>query len=264
MANQFCPLGSIEPHSNYLKLPPKNTLLYKVMKVEDFINSILGNYLYFNRVDSYKDFIKADPYDSEQLPLDRVGNASSYFEKDPSFTLERSYDQARQRTYALCLSLENSKYIWTHYGLNGKKGKICLVFDFEKLKESINQNLSSEDAHLQYKNQRCYQIFDINYGLIEYIDKRTFQINTTYLANPIQYVYLKDHRFKQEKELRISLSPVGTGYKLHNGDIIKFPPYLTMKFDFSRAIQNQIITKILTRNGELNCSSIAEIFQINF
>lgn len=109
-------MGLIEPQSRDLKLPPNNSLLYKIIKIEDLIRSILGGYLYFNRVDSYKGYKNSDPTDSEQLPLDRPGNASSKFEKDPTFSAENYHDTARKRTYACCFSLENSDYIWKNYG----------------------------------------------------------------------------------------------------------------------------------------------------
>src|SRR5215207_2376511 len=54
------PLGSIEPHAPLLCIPPEDQLLYKVMTVENLLRSVAGNYLHFNRVDSYSDLPNAD------------------------------------------------------------------------------------------------------------------------------------------------------------------------------------------------------------
>ena len=65
------PLGGVEPHAPLLTIPPDGQLLYKIMSVENLLRSIVGNYLHFNRVDSYSDFPGADPHDGRQLPEDQ-------------------------------------------------------------------------------------------------------------------------------------------------------------------------------------------------
>jgi len=60
------PMGGIEPHAGMLPVPPPGQLLYKVMSIENFLRSVKESYLYFNRVDSYKDFPGADPHDGRQ------------------------------------------------------------------------------------------------------------------------------------------------------------------------------------------------------
>lgn len=257
-------MGLIEPHACYLNLPESNVLLYKVITLDNFIRSILGGYLYFNRVDSYRDFKNADLHDGSQLPLDRIINEKGYFEKDPSFTAANYYDRARSRTYACCFSLENSDFIWKNYGKGGKKGKICIVFDFEKLRTALNQTLKTDTVYFQYKNEKCNQFFDINYGLIEYIKRDKSQINSELSPNPIQYTYIKDKSYKNEKELRISLSALGIGqFILRSGEVIDFLPNLLMTFDFITAIKNKTIIKILAKkHEELNCAEFIKNFSI--
>ena len=110
------PLGLIEPHAPLLRAPPDGHLLYKIMTVENLLRSIEGGYLHFNRVDSYTDLLNGDLRDGEQLPTDRAGNQAARFAKAPDFSTADYYDLSRARTYACCLSLENSDYIWTNYG----------------------------------------------------------------------------------------------------------------------------------------------------
>ncbi|ARB91238.1 hypothetical protein [Legionella longbeachae] len=143
---------------------------------------MLGRYLYFNRVDNYKDFKGADLSDGEQLSNDRAVNANGIFENDPTYTAEKYYDTARSRTYACCFSLENSDFIWRNYGKHGKKGKVCLVFIFLKLREQLNQIFKSGKILIGGKSIK--QIFDINYGIIKYIKKS--EIISTESRNPIE------------------------------------------------------------------------------
>ena len=67
-------LGAIEPHAGTLTAPPDGQQLYKIMTIENLLRSVSGGYLYFNRVDSYKDFRNADGHDGEQLQQDRAAN----------------------------------------------------------------------------------------------------------------------------------------------------------------------------------------------
>lgn len=240
-------LGSIEPHAPMLRIPPDYQLLYKVMTVENLLRSITGGYLHFNRVDSYSDSPIVDPNDGRQLPKDQPGNASARFENTPYFSAANYYDQSRGRTYACCFSLENSGFIWEHYANGSEKGKVCVVFEFGRLRATLNRTLQPESAALLYNGNRCHQIFSINYGLVEYVQWKIHQMNTDRLANPILYTYLKDEaRFSGEKELRISLSAVGIGqFALNDGSMIGFPPGLQLAFDFRDAIANRAIQEIL-------------------
>jgi hypothetical protein len=81
---------------------------------------------------------------------------------------------------------------------------------------------------------------------VEYVDWNTHQVNQERLPNPIKYTYLKDRRFFNEKELRISLSALGMGqYVLNDGTALNFPPSLHMDFGFRRAITEGTIQEIL-------------------
>lgn len=82
-------LGAIEPHAGMLTAPPAGQQLYKIMTVEDLIRSVSGGYLYFNRVDSYKDFRNADGHDGEQLQQDRPSNETARFERAPDYAARR-------------------------------------------------------------------------------------------------------------------------------------------------------------------------------
>jgi hypothetical protein len=71
------------------------------------------------------------------------------------------------------------------------------------------------------------------------------QLNQVRLPNPIKYTYLKDKRFLDEKELRISLSAMGIGrYVLNDGNALIFPPSLHASFSFKRAIADGTIQEI--------------------
>lgn len=253
------PLGSIEPHAPLLHIPPEGQLLYKVMKVEDLLRSVTGNYLYFSRVDSYADFPNVDSNDGGQLPMDQAANAATRFEKAPDFSAAHYYDQCRGRTYACCFSTENSDYIWNNYANGSDKGKVCVVFELGKLRALLNSLLSPEGAALLYDGNVCRQIFDVNYGLVDYVDWDSYRTNELYLSNPILYTYIKDAaRFSEEKELRISLSAIGMGhFALKDGSLIQFPPSLQLGFDFRRAIASGAIREILLApdadSGFLTC-----------
>lgn len=240
-------LGHIEPHKPLLTIPPARQLLYKIMSVENLLRSVSGRFLHFNRVDSYSDFPSADPHDGRQLPKDQPVNAGSRFKSAPDFTVSDYYDQARSRTYACCFSLENSNYIWSNYANNNERGKVCVVFDFEKLRSTINNTLRSGNATLEYNGIRCHQIFSVNYGLIEYIEWDSQQTNGQRFVNPITYTYLKDRQgYAEEKEFRISLSAIGMGqFVLGDGGMMEFPSSLSLAFDFQSAIADSTIVRIL-------------------
>lgn len=70
--------------------------------------------------------------------------------------------------------------------------------------------------------------------------------NAERLPNPIKYTYLKDKKYSEEKELRISLSALGMGqFALKDGSMMQFLPYLHLAFDFKAAVANQVIEEIL-------------------
>lgn len=240
------PLGSVEPHAHMLNIPPDGQLLYKMMTIENLLRSIAGSYLHFNRVDHYIDFQGADPHDGQQLPKDQQGNAMSMFAKAPEFSMANYYDQSRARTYACCFSLENSEFTWNNYATGSEKGKICIIFEFGKLRATLNQTLHSGNDGLEYNGKQCRQIFSVNYGIVEYIEWNDHQGNEAHLSNPIKYTYLKDKKFSEEKELRICLSALGIGkFVLNDGTIMGFPPSLRVVFDFKKAISDGTIRQIL-------------------
>lgn len=244
--NIIAPLGHIEPHAPLLNVPSSDHLLYKMITAENLLRSIDGNYLHFNRVDSYVDFPGADHNDGIQLPKDHQISANVRFENAPEFSAANYYDQSRSRTYACCFSLVNSEFIWNNYANNSSIGKVCVVFNFGKLRECLNRTLQSNNAALVYNGNRCRQIFSLNYGIVEYVEWKMHQACKGRLPNPIIYTYLKDTKFSDEKELRISLSAPGVGqFELYDGSTIHFPDSFQFLFDFREAHSNGIIQQLL-------------------
>jgi hypothetical protein len=166
------------------------------------------------------------------------------FAKAPDFSAA-DYDRSRSRTYACCFSLEDSEYIWRTYGI-GPRGNVAVVFDFDKLRATLNRMLESGGVILEYNGLRCHQVFSVNYGLVEYVDWESHHANATRLPNPIVYTHLKDRAlFADESELRISLSALGVGkFVLNDGTEIEFPPHLHLGFDFKAACAHGVIQKI--------------------
>lgn len=239
-------LGQLEPHAGLLKAPCPGQFLYKMMTIENLLRSIEGSYLYFNRVDHYVDFPGADPNDGNQLPQDRRGNEAVRFAKAPEFSAADYYVRARSRTYACCFSMENSDHIWTYYANGSDKGKVCVVFQFGKLRDILNQTLASGRAAVLYNGTHCRQIFSLNYGIVEYVDWDVHQANAAHLPNPLSYTYLKGASFSPEKEFRISLSALGVGhFVLNDGSLMEFPPGLQMELNFRAALASGAISKIL-------------------
>ncbi len=240
------PLGAIEPHAGMLKAPAADQLLYKMMTVENLLCSVRGSYFHFNRVDHYTDFPGADPNDGGQLPQDLSGNEGVRFEKAPEFTAADYYARSRSRTYACCFSLENSEFIWANYANGCDKGKVCIVFEFGKLRETLNRTLVAGNAALLCNGAQCRQIFNINYGTVSYVDWESHQGNIPYLPNPLLYTYLKDKAFVEENELRVSLSALGMGhFAMADGRNMEFPPSLQMGFYFHAAMANGTLRQIL-------------------
>lgn len=238
--------GYVEPHKAMLEQPADNQLLYKIMSAENLINSISGGYLHFNRVDRYKDFSKADQHDGVQMPSDLLGNINSKFVKNPNVSWADTCNKSRARTYACCFSLENSDYIWENYSKGSKKGQICLVLNFGKLRDMLNNTLLHGQCILQCDNIAAQQIFSINYGIIQYIDLNDHQTNEKYLSNPIKYSFLKSNEYVAENELRILLSAPGVGEFILGEKSLDFKDHLHMTFNYADAFRAGIITQILT------------------
>jgi hypothetical protein len=237
-------LASVEPCKFLLKQPESDQRLFKIVKVQYLIDMLQKNYLHFQRVDTYTD----DKDDSEQLPLDRKVSEGVSFEKAPTYTLDKYYDTARARTYACCFSLENSAYLWENYA--PARDAVGLVFDFEKLRERLNATIrvSLENDGLLMQGKNCFkQVFSIDYGVVEYVDRQAHALHPVRIANPIQFTFLKEKgRFENEKELRIALSAPGIWqFVLDSGARMEFPPTLQMGFDFKAALSNGIVTEIL-------------------
>ncbi|MCC6787092.1 MAG: hypothetical protein IT547_04575 [Hyphomonadaceae bacterium] len=257
-------LGQIEPHAPLLRAPPESQLLYKVMKAEHLIASIASGYLHFNRVDRYSDFPGADPHDGEQLPADLAANQAAAIGSERHWTLADYYEQARARTYACCFSLENSKHIWADYAVGAAYGKVCVVFAFGKLKQRLNDTLSAGARMVLPNQETADQIFSVNYGMIDYVDRAVFRANHEFMQNPIVYTFLKDAEFAPDQELRISLSALGIGkFVLRDRSELQFGDNLQLGFDFRGAIGDGTISGILAEPGGDNTYLVAELAKLH-
>lgn len=237
----------VEPHTGLLKTPADDQPLFKVMTVGNLLRSIDGSYLHFNRVDVYSDSPIADPHDGAQLPADFRGNEAARFAKAPGFSAADYYARCRSRTYACCFGLENNAHLWEHYGNGDERGKVWVELSFGKLRRMLNGAVASATGLLLEDGPIFPQVMDINHGLVAYVDRDSHRANGDRLPNPIAYSYLKDKRFGEENELRITLSASGAyaAYGFADGRRLDFPPGLQMPFDFRRAMDGLAITRIL-------------------
>jgi hypothetical protein len=251
----FFEYGNVEPHAPLLKRPANTHELVKIMRVGDFLRSVREHYLHFQRVDSYKDFATADSHDGAQPARDRTVNMGIAFEKATTYSVADYYDTCRARTYACSFSLQNTPLIWERYGLGDPVGKIGAVFNFGKLRETLNSTIGNEPGRsaLMVGSIRCKQVFYINHGLVEYVDIAEVQLNKDRLPNPIIYSYLKDRAlFAGENEFRITLATMGMGgFALADGSEIVFPPSMRLDFDFHAAVGSGTIARILAENEQV-------------
>lgn len=247
--------GNVEPHAPLLRQPADDQPLYKIMKIANFVSSLEGSYLHFQRVDRYKDFPSADPHDGEQPPTDRALNKGSAFERAPGFTVADYYDISRSRTYACSFSTDNAPLIWERYGTGDPVGKVGLEFNFAKLRRTLNATIGGVPGHaaLIAGDSRYLQFFSINYGLVDYVDLVSTQLTAEHLPNPIVYTFTKDaERYAGEGELRVVLSAPGMGqFARADGTMIEFRPSLQLAFDFRSALADGTITRVLSENDEV-------------
>ncbi|MBI4724270.1 MAG: hypothetical protein HY765_04595 [Rhodomicrobium sp.] len=250
----FLEHGNVEPHAWLLKQPSDYQELFKIMRVSHLVRSVAENYLHFQRVDCYKDFLTADAHDGEQPMQDRTINAGVTFRKAPDYSAANYYDNCRARTYSCSFSLSNSPLIWERYGVCDPLGKVCVIFDFGKLRSTLNRTIGNAPGQsaLMVGNLRCKQIFYINYGQVGYVDTSAVQTNAERLSNPIIYSYIKDqHEFSGEHELRVTLATLGVGnFTLADNTIINFPPSLQLSFDFRTACADGTITRLICQDDE--------------
>lgn len=251
----FLEHGNVEPHGPLLRQPADGQQLFKIMRAGDLVRSVAGSYLHFQRVDSYRDFPTADARDGEQPARDRAVNAGVAFEKAPRYSAAEYYDSCRARTYACSFSLSNSPLIWERYGSDDPVGKVCVVFDFGKLRSVFNRTIGNAPGRsaLMVGNLQCKQIFHINYGLIDYVDTSAVHANAELLPNPIIYSYMKDKcAFAGENELRITLATLGLGnFVLADKTIINFPPSLQLSFNFRAAYADGTITRLMCQDDNV-------------
>ena len=74
--------------------------------------------------------------------------------------------------------------------------------------------------------------------MVQYIDWNNHQSSNERLPNPVQYTYFKSACYKEETELRVSLSALGLGhFAIDDGKLLEFDIALQVEFDFRVAIQ---------------------------
>lgn len=226
----------IEPHKYILRKPHANKYIYKIIPGNYFLDMAKNNYLYFRRVDKYSDDIN----DSALPDKDRNLSQQSKFQYAPNISMADYYDGCRSKSYACCFTTKISEHVWKHYGSDNNS--ICLIFKSGKLIEYINTTLNN--SRLIIKDHLYHDFFWINYGLVEYMDYNE-QYLLKYLPNPTKYIYIKDMKYSEEKEFRISLScSQYTSYVLPNGEHLTFPESIQLELDFKSAIANGVIKRL--------------------
>ncbi len=234
----------IEPHKYMLKKPHANKYIYKIIPGNYFLDMINKSYLYFRRVDRYSDDIN----DSALPDKDRSLSQQSKFQYAPNISMADYYDDCRSKSYACCFTTKISEHVWEHYGNNNNS--ICIVCKSGKLIEHINANLNN--SRLIIQNRLHHDFFWINYGLVEYMDYDE-QYLLKYLPNPTEYTYIKDRKYSEEKEFRISLGCLQyTSYVLPNGKHLAFPESILLEFDFKNAIESGVIKRLEIKSNYEN------------
>lgn len=236
-------LHIIEPYSELLTVPPPDQLLYRITPTKHFIQSVQEKYLHFRRVDGFS----SDIHDSRLMPSDKRISDTIFFENDREHPLSNSYHISRSQTYACCFSLENTDHNWKHFGSNSQEGSVCLVFHFQKLRDFLNTFMVkvTENNGLLIGNTQYHQIFSINYGCIKYEDELSHSEFKQGGPPPIKYSYLKDTRFSDEKEFRITLSPVLPYKYTIDDEEISFGDNLRLSFDYATAWRLGVIKNII-------------------
>jgi hypothetical protein len=224
----------VEPHKNILT-QQSGILLYKIIDYNHFLDMLDYNYIYFSRVDKYKDIRDSDLPNKEREIYKYIK-----FENNPKVSLIDYYNSCRAKTYACCFSIKNSPYIWQEYGGNNAK-KVCLVFDSNSLIKYLNKIMCS--AKIQYNNKIISNFFYINYGLVKYGSLK--EVIDQKPLNPIRYTFFKDKKYNKDNEFRISLSCNGAPkYKINGSEFI-FPKSIKLSsFNFKEVFYSEIIKRI--------------------
>lgn len=112
----------------------------------------------------------------------------------------------------------------------------------------LNEVVASAIGLLLEDGSVLPQVTDINHGMVTYVDRTDHRANEVHLPNPIVYSYLKDRRFGEENELRVTLSASGAfaAYGFSDARRVDFPSGLQLPFDFRKAMDRLAIVKIRT------------------
>ena len=237
----------IENQPPWLKQPPDGTKLYKIMRYQDFVNSMNDKYLYFHRVDQYHDID-----DSNQPILEREKNKKIHFERHPEENYKLIIDRQRKRTYACCFSTKLTDYLWDTYSKNDPCA-VCIEFNYTKMANYMFKIFQySRICYIAGNKEKSFSnhqdgvnIFNLNFGLVEYIDPITYFNNNS--QNAILYSYLKSKNlYSEDNEFRITLCTQGI-FKdiiLPNGVAFNFPYGIKLEFDFQLANAENTIVRL--------------------
>lgn len=230
----------IEPHKTMLIQPTRNIKLYKVTDLDFLLKMLDKNFLYFSRVDSYKD----DPSDSDQFPKHKKINQKIKFAPDNNISYFEYLKTQRKKIFTLSFSYIYSQLFIDRYCHKYAK-PVCLVFNHDKFRQFLNNHHATTKVY--YSNHCCEQNLLINYGIIDYIDiQKSVLHQGDFLITPIEYTYKKDiKKFKFENEFRVSLWDF---YSTDTSEITKHK-CIRYGFNFKKAISFGAIEKVIVLKG---------------
>ncbi len=194
---------------NRVKTPHGNTILWKYMSLEKFIDLLISNELYFTNAskltDKYEGMIPLKSYDSYRKELIQQNLSEEEIQERIS-VLTYSAQTFRDLTLVSCWTMNRfeSYALWKIY-LSGSKGGVAIRTTASKIKEAIKNGGETYDE-------------DIFFGIIEYSD---------FLEDPnsrFQWITRKTRFYDYEKEARLFIFhyPKSEGggnppYKISNG-----------------------------------------------
>ena len=248
--------GCIEPRRGLLRIPDDDVRLFKVMRLDHFLDSVRHGYLYFRRVDSYGASAGADPDDGRQLPSDVSGNRASAFLRQPDFTASEYYDTSRSRSFACCFTTSDGCRVLSAYGSGDPDGKARVSFLYGLMMDRVRRVLSSEDAAASIGGTRLIQCLDLDAGFVNYVDRDTHRENDARLTNTITYIFTKDQQYAWESEVRLSLSTGRIGRFQTKGQPFIFPDHIRLPFDY-RAAKSEGGIVSLERHSRSSCAQLS-------
>ncbi|MBX9586230.1 MAG: hypothetical protein K2X50_03125 [Gammaproteobacteria bacterium] len=185
--------------------PSPDTLLYKIVKFDYFIDMCQKQYLFFKNVTQYE----GNPKDSQMPKRERLLREAVRFENNPDVSLYDFDEPNRNNTYACCFSLNESRYIWKAYAADLKRD-LCLVFHYDNLKKYFIENYNI--SHFIGGSKLNTNNFLINICKVQYVDEQSTLTNT-YHKNLCEYACYQYNKHLPDDEVRLFLSPNLSNFK---------------------------------------------------